>query len=130
MKKTMMGAAALALMMALGLAAQTPAPIKRTPLLQQDLSAPGREVLQALAEFQPGAEIGRHTHPGEEITYVLDGPLLLEIDGTPARTVQTGETFLVPAGAIHNARNAGTGVAKLLVTYVVEKGKPATTPVK
>jgi quercetin dioxygenase-like cupin family protein len=111
--------------------AQTPAPtpFKRTVLQQADLSIPGREVVQALAEVQPGGSSGRHTHPGEEIAYVLVGPLTLEIDGKPAKTFQTGEVFLIPAGAVHNARNAGSAVAKVVATYVIEKGKPVATPV-
>jgi quercetin dioxygenase-like cupin family protein len=110
-------------------AAQAPTPFKRTVLQQGDLSAPGREAVQALAEIQPGAASGRHTHPGEEIGYVLAGPVVLEIDGKPAKTLQTGEGFMIPAGTVHNARNAGTGVAKVVATYVIEKGKPVATPV-
>ena len=109
--------------------AQAPA-FKRTVLQQGDLSAPGREVVQALAELQPGAASGRHTHPGEEVAYVLVGPVVLEIDGKPAKTLQTGEVFLIPAGTIHNAKNAGTGVAKVVASYIIEKGKPVATPVQ
>lgn len=124
--------AALFTIALIGIRAQTPAapvPFKRTVLQQADLSAPGREVVQALAEVQPGGASGRHTHPGEEIAYVLAGPLVLEIDGKPARTLQTGEVFLIPAGAIHNARNTGKGVAKVVATYVIEKGKPVATAI-
>lgn len=122
-------AAAVATLGALAVYAQAPTPFKRTVLQQGDLSAPGREVVQALAEVQPGAASGRHTHPGEEIAYVLAGPFVLEVDGKPAQTLQTGEVFLIPAGTIHNARNSGTGMAKILATYVIEKGKPVATPV-
>jgi quercetin dioxygenase-like cupin family protein len=110
--------------------AQAPVPFKRTVLQQGDLSAPGREAVMALAEIQSGAASGRHTHPGEEIAYVLAGPLVPEIDGKPAKTLQTGEVFMIPAGTVHNARNAGTGLAKVLATYVIEKGKPVATPVQ
>ena len=110
--------------------AQAPTPFKRTVLQQGDLSAPGREVVQALAEIQPGAASGRHTHPGEEVAYVLTGPVVLEIDGKPSKTLQTGEVFLIPPGTIHNAKNAGTGVAKVVATYIIEKGKPVATPVQ
>ena len=110
--------------------AQAPAPFKRTVLQQGDLSTPGREAVMALAEIQPGGASGRHTHPGEEIAYVVAGPVVLEIDGRPARTFQTGEAFMVPPAAIHNARNTGPGVAKVVATYVIEKGKPPATPVQ
>jgi quercetin dioxygenase-like cupin family protein len=121
-------AALLAAMLA-AVAAQAPAPFKRTVLQQGDLSAPGREAIMAMAEVQPGGASGRHTHPGEEIAYVAAGPMILEIDGKPARTLQTGEVFMIPAGIVHNARNAGKAVAKVIATYVIEKGKPVATPV-
>lgn len=112
--------------------AQTPAPasplFKRTLLQQHDLSAPGREFVQVLAEFQPGGSTGRHTHPGEEIGYVIAGPVVVEIDGEPTRTFQSGEAFMIPAGKIHNATSR-SAAARLVVTYVIEKGKPAATPV-
>ena len=91
-------AALLAAMLA-AVAAQAPAPFKRTVLQQGDLSAPGREAVMALAEIQPAAAAGRHTHPGEEIAYVLAGPVVIEIDGKPAKTYQTGEVFMIPPGA-------------------------------
>ncbi len=133
MKRTSVGLTALTagclvtLLAAVG--AQAPTPFKRTLLQQGDLSAPGREAVQALAEVQPGAASGRHTHPGEELGYVLAGPLVVEIDGQPAKTLQTGEVFMIPVGTVHNAKNPGTGVAKVLATYVIEKGKPVSTPV-
>ena len=110
-------------------AAQQPA-FKRTELQRADLSAPGREVVQAIAEFPPGTAVGRHTHPGEEVAYILEGTVLLEVDGKPAATKKAGEYFIIPAGTIHNATNKGKGNAKVLATYIIEKGKPVATPVK
>jgi quercetin dioxygenase-like cupin family protein len=137
MKRTILAllgiTAAVTLAMFVPADAQTPAPaelFKRAVLQRADLSAPGREGVMAMGEFQPTGSTGRHTHPGEEITYVLAGPLVLEEEGKPNRILQTGDAFLIPAGKIHNAINQGTGVAKVVVTYVVEKGKPLTTPVK
>jgi quercetin dioxygenase-like cupin family protein len=109
------------------LAAQQPA-FKRTTLQQADLSVPGREVITAVAEFQPGATPGRHTHFGEEVGYVLEGTLLVEQDGKPPVTLKAGSAFLIPAGTVHNATNTGTGTARILATYIVEKGKPLATP--
>jgi quercetin dioxygenase-like cupin family protein len=110
-------------------AAQQPA-IKRTELQRGDLSVAGREAVTSLAEFPVGAQIGRHTHPGEEISYVLEGSLSVEVDGQPAVTKNAGEVFMIPAGVVHNGRNAGSGVTKVVATHVVEKGKPITTLVK
>jgi quercetin dioxygenase-like cupin family protein len=108
-------------------AAQAPA-FKRTILQQMDLSAPGREAVMASVEFPAGSETGRHTHPGEEISFVEAGPFVLEIDGQPARTLKTGEPFFVPAGAVHNGHPAAGSSAKVVATYVIEKGKPVSTP--
>ena len=102
----------------------------RVALQTQDLSAPGRVAVQARAEFDPGVAAGRHTHPGEELGYVLEGELELRIDGQAPRTVKAGETFFVPAGLVHDGVNTGSSKAKVLATYVVEKGKPVATPVK
>jgi quercetin dioxygenase-like cupin family protein len=100
----------------------------RTGLQTQDLSTPGKVAVQARAEFDPGVAAGRHTHPGEELGYVLEGQLELKIDGQPARVVKAGEVFFVPAGLVHDGINTGSGKAKVLATYVVEKGKPVATP--
>jgi quercetin dioxygenase-like cupin family protein len=98
--------------------------LTRTDLQQHDLSAPGREVVQNRVEVGPEAPAIRHKHPGEEIIYVLEGSLEYEIEGSAPTTVEAGEVFFVPAGAVHGVRNVGDGNAKELATYVVEKGKP------
>ncbi len=102
----------------------------RTALQTQDLSTPGRVAVQARAEFDPGVAAGRHTHPGEELGYLLEGQIELLIDGQPPKLVKAGETFFVPAGLVHDGKNTGSGKAKVLATYFVEKGKPVATPVK
>jgi quercetin dioxygenase-like cupin family protein len=109
--------------------AQQPA-FKRTVLQQTDISVPGREAVTAVAEFPGGVAAGRHTHPGEEIGYVLEGQVLLEQDGKPPVTLKAGQAFFIPAGTIHNATNTGSGTARVLANYVVEKGKPMATAVK
>ena len=99
----------------------------RTVIQRGDLSTPGREVVSAIAEFQPGATVGPHTHPGEEAGYVLEGTLLLEQAGKPPVSLKAGETFFIPAGMVHDATNKGSVRARVLATYVVEKGKPLAT---
>ena len=110
-------------------AAQQPA-FKRTVLQQADISVPGREVVSAVAEFEPRATPGMHTHFGEEIGYVIEGTFLVEQAGKPSVTLQAGGSFLIPAGTVHNATNTGTGRGRILATYIVEKGKPLATPAK
>src|SRR5439155_747641 len=70
----------------------------------------------------------RQTHPGEEIGYILEGQFLIEQEGKPPATLRTGQTFLIPAGKVHNATNSGSSMGRLVATYVVEKGKPLATP--
>jgi quercetin dioxygenase-like cupin family protein len=101
----------------------------RTVLQQRDLSIPGREVVTAVAEFQPGATVGRHTHPGEEAGYVLEGTIVLEQDGKAPVTLGAGQTFFIPPGTVHNATSGKSARARVLATYIVEKGKPLAAPV-
>jgi len=132
MKKLTIGAVLAAVALATGvgvLNAQQPG-FKRVEVQDRDLSIPGRHAVQARAEFEPGGAIGRHTHPGEELSIVLEGALTLEVDGQPARTVKAGESFFIPAGVVHAGKNAGKGKAVVFATYIVEKGKPVATPVK
>jgi quercetin dioxygenase-like cupin family protein len=111
------------------MAAQQP-DIKRTDLQQHDLSFPGHQVVQARVDLGPTAAFGKHTHPGEEIIYVLEGSLEYQIEGQPTTTVTGGDVLFVPAGAVHAVGNVGSGNAAELATYVVEKGKPILTLVE
>ncbi|HMH16590.1 MAG TPA: cupin domain-containing protein [Burkholderiales bacterium] len=134
MKKTLMTVAVLAAVAATGfyvapLSAQQPG-MKRIEVQDRDLSIPGRHAVQARAEFEPGGAVGRHTHPGEELSIVLEGTLTLEVDGQPARIVKTGESIFIPAGTVHAAKNATSGKTVVFATYIVEKGKPVASPAK
>jgi len=104
-----------------------PTGITRTDLQRHDLSAPDREAVQVRVDFAPGAGFPRHSHPGEEIIYVLAGSLEYRLDGKAPMTLKAGDVLFVPAGTIHAAKNAGDSVASELATYVVEKGKPLLT---
>jgi quercetin dioxygenase-like cupin family protein len=128
--RTLVCGAAMAIAMAgtMAVTAQQ-AGFTRTPIQQGDLSIPGREAVQAIATIQPGAESGRHTHPGDELAYILEGSITLESQGKPAVTKKAGEGFIIPAGTVHNAKNASAASARVLATYIIEKGKPVATPV-
>jgi quercetin dioxygenase-like cupin family protein len=103
--------------------AQT-AGLQRTDLVKHDISIPGRETIQTRVDFAPGAIAPAHAHPGEEVAHVLEGTLEYRIDGGAPITLQAGQSLFIPAGAIHSARNVGSGSASELATYIVEKGKP------
>jgi quercetin dioxygenase-like cupin family protein len=98
--------------------------ITRTDLMRHDLSVPGREAIQVRVDFAPGAAFGMHSHPGEEVAFVLEGELEYQFEGETPVTLKAGEALFIPAGTIHAAKNVGTGNAAELATYIVEKGKP------
>lgn len=96
----------------------------RTDLQRHDLSIPGREVIQARVDIDPGKTAPKHRHPGEEIVYVLEGQMQYQLEGKPPVTLKAGDVLFIPAGVPHTAKNVGTDNAAELATYVVEKGKP------
>jgi quercetin dioxygenase-like cupin family protein len=103
---------------------------KRIDLQRHDLSVPGREVVQTIVELGPGVTSSRHTHPGEEIVYVLEGaPLEYQMEGKPSVTLKPGDVLFIPAGVVHAAKNVGNRKGAELATYIVEKGKPLLTEV-
>ena len=120
--------AATVLLLTAGAACAQASGLTRTMVGRADVSVPGREAVVARVEVAAGARAGRHTHPGDEISYVMDGTVELLIDGQPARVVKAGESFVVPAGVVHDAHNGGDTPVKLVGVYVVEKGKPLATP--
>jgi len=124
-KELVLAVIAAALM--LGSVHAQPLATTRTTLQQHDLSIPGREVVQARIDFAPGVAAPPHTHPGEEIIYVLSGQLEYRVgDGAPT-TLHAGDVLFVPRGIVHSARNTGRGAASELGTFIVDKGQPLLT---
>lgn len=103
---------------------------RRIDLQRHDLSIPGREVIQVRTELDPGAVAPKHTHPGEEIIYVLEGSWEYQVEGQPQKTLKAGDVLFIPYGVVHSAKNVGTVKGAELGTYVVEKGKPLLKLVK
>jgi quercetin dioxygenase-like cupin family protein len=97
--------------------------IKRTPLQRFDVPGTAYETVIGIAEIAPSASIGRHTHPGPESGYVIEGSLELLIDGAPPRPLKAGDSYQLPARTVHDAKTGSEG-AKVIATYVVEKGQP------
>ena len=113
-------------------AAAPPGPVgfKRTELQRHDLTVPNHETVQARGDFDPGAAVPKHTHPGEEVGYIVQGELTVEVEGKPAQTLKAGDSFFIPAGTVHSGKNTGKAPAVVLSTYIVEKGKPLASMVK
>jgi quercetin dioxygenase-like cupin family protein len=107
--------------------AQQPEPIKRTEL--QRLDSPGDKMatLLMLIEIVPNALVPRHTHPGGEVGYVLDGTVEFDVAGQPSKTFKQGDTYRIPVGTPHTAKAGPNGV-KLIGTFVVDKDKPIASP--
>ena len=97
--------------------------IRRTELQRHDLSVKGREAIQVRIDFDAGTAFGKHSHPGEEIIYVIEGSLEYQVEGKLPVMLKAGEVLFIPAGTVHAAKNVSTINAAELATYIVEKGK-------
>jgi quercetin dioxygenase-like cupin family protein len=104
-----------------------PAP-KFTELQRRDIPGTRLEGVTTVAEIPPGASSARHSHPGEDFGYVIEGIIMLQVDGKPPTTLRAGEVFFTERGRIHNARNIGTTTARAVDTYIIDKGKPGIIP--
>ena len=104
-----------------------PAGIKRTILQRGDIGN-NMEAVLGVAEIPAGGASGRHTHFGTETGMLLEGSMSLEVEGEPTRVLKAGDSWLIGAGKVHNASVVGDTKAKVISTYIVEKGKPLATP--
>ncbi|MGI8744225.1 MAG: cupin domain-containing protein [Bryobacteraceae bacterium] len=93
-------------------------------LQRHDLTDIGREGVEMSIEIPPGVTTARHSHAGDDFGYVIEGTIVLQVDGNPPLTVKAGETFFTPRGRIHNARNIGKTTARAVDTYIIDQGKP------
>lgn len=97
---------------------------KSTALLRTELQvAPGKEVIVSLVEVTRDGTIAKHYHPGEEFLYIVEGSLILSLEGKPDVTLKQGETYHIPYKKVHSAKT-GMQAAKAVVFRVHEKGQP------
>ena len=108
-------------------AAATPG-VTRRVLGQVEGPVPGYVTIGVEAEIEPGVTVARHTHPGIETAYVLEGGLELPVEGQPTRMLKAGDSFQVPANTPHAGAKNGDRKTRIWSTYVVEKGKPLAAP--
>jgi quercetin dioxygenase-like cupin family protein len=111
-------------------AQQQPQGVERKELMRQDLSMPGWEAVMIQTTMQPGGTEGWHEHPGTLVEYVMQGPWTMERRGQPTATYQTGETFSIVEGEVHQAINPGQTAVRGLAILIVDKSKPMTTQVR
>ena len=102
--------------------------LERKILQQQDFAIPGYEVVVSAVTIAVGGREGKHLHSGTLVGYVLEGELTLELQGQPTKTVRAGESVVIEPGQVHEGINKGTVPIKALATFIVEKGKPLSTP--
>ena len=111
------------------LAEDAPSGIKRTPLQSIDFPD-GYKTVTGLAEIAPGGASGLHTHPGIETGYILEGEVLMSVEGQPDKTLKSGDSYMIPAGAKHDVKSIGSVPAKAVSVFVVDKTKPLASPTK
>jgi len=92
-----------------------------------DYPGDGKVSILMTVEIAPDAVIARHTHPGVESSVIMEGEVMLEVEGQPARTYKAGEGFQVPPGVPHGGRN-GPATSRIAATFIVEKDKPLASP--
>jgi quercetin dioxygenase-like cupin family protein len=109
-----------------GALAQQPG-IKRTPLQKVDFPD-GYSTITVSAELAPGASAGRHTHPGTEIGYVLDGEVDLMVQGQETKHLKAGDSWQIAPEVPHDAKAIGDKPLKFIGIYIVDKTKPLATP--
>ena len=109
-------------------AATTANGVTRKILSRTDGPAAGYETIIMDVTLDPGATVGRHTHPGIESTYVMEGELELPIEGRPTVTAKAGDAFQVPPNTPHAGGKPSSSKTRLMVNYIVEKGKPLVKP--
>ena len=103
---------------------------ERKVLLQQDLAIPGYQAILAEASIAVGGREGKHWHPGTLIGRMLEGELTLELEGQPTKILKPGDPVLIEPRQVHEGINKGSVPVKALVTLIVEKGKPSSSPAK
>ena len=102
--------------------------VTRKILSQTDGPTPGYTTLLVEATIEPGVSVARHTHPGVESAYVMEGGFELPIQGQATRTIKKGDGFQIPPETPHAGGKPGDAKTRVLITYIVEKGKPLASP--
>ena len=125
-KKVLIGLSVLAIAFA-GAAFAQQAAVKRTPLQKAEFPD-GYVTVSGLAEIPAGGSAGRHTHPGVEMGYLLEGEADLIVEGRPDQRLKAGDSYMIPAGTPHDAKVHGDKPLKVLGVYVVDKTKPLASP--
>jgi len=104
-----------------------------TPMMSKDLAEiPGKEGLMITVVYPPGSSDPIHRHNAHAFVYVLEGTVIMQLQGGKEVTLNPGETFYEGPTDVHVVgRNASrTKPAKFVVFLVKDKGAPVLVPVK
>jgi quercetin dioxygenase-like cupin family protein len=101
--------------------------LTRREVQRSPISIPGREVVQVETLIPAGVGSGWHTHPGEEVGYIIAGQVEMKVRGRANVLLHAGDGFLIPPRTPHNARDLGPEIGRMLSTYIVETGQPLST---
>ncbi|MEK6322544.1 MAG: cupin domain-containing protein [Acidobacteriota bacterium] len=126
-------AAQTVLMGVLCLVASAVQETKVTPLVTKDLAGlTGKEAVMLTVEYAPGASSSKHRHNANTFVYVLEGSIVMQVEGGKAVTLGPGQTFYESPDDVHAvSKNASDSQpAKFLVFFVKDKGASALVPVK
>jgi quercetin dioxygenase-like cupin family protein len=103
---------------------------QRAVLEHHDQSGvPDKEIIVGTVVLPPGASVGYHVHLGDEAGYIIKGSVIWKVRGQPDKTLQAGDSFFNPRGAVHSVVAADSGDSMVISTWIVDKGKPMATPV-
>lgn len=127
MRTTIAGAVFAAALTAAGLYAVAQEALVRQPLQKSEFPGDQWATYTTLLTVAPNAPIPRHTHPGIEMIFVIEGEATLTLEGKPEMKLKSGDSFTVPAGVVHGGKN-GDKTTKIITTHVVDKAKPLSSP--
>ena len=104
-----------------------------TMLFKQDLTdMPGKAGQMLTVEFAPGEVSAAHRHNAHTFVYVLEGSVVMQVEGGEAQTLGAGQTFYENPDDIHTVANnaSDTEPAKILVFFIKDSDAPASMPVE
>jgi quercetin dioxygenase-like cupin family protein len=102
--------------------------VTRQILSRTDGPAAGYETIIMDVKIDKGVVVARHTHPGIESTYVMEGSIEVPVQGQETKTHKAGQAFQIPPETPHAGGKASNENVHLMINYIVEKGKPLAKP--
>ncbi len=103
---------------------------RTTRISVSDISGePRYQLLLQAMDFEPGAGVAPHVHPGDKTVRIEEDELTFIIGDDPPKVYREGDVVRIPAGAAHAAYNLSDEPAEALEILVVRKGQPVSTRV-